>query len=119
MGIKDANLIIDILCDVTAKNGILLLNVPPKPDGTFAGYMVDELYEVGDWLKLNGEAIYGTMPWSIYGEGPSSLPVTYHYSEGKPNASYTQEDFRFTQKDNTLYCICLGIPEGEISYNFV
>ena len=114
MGIKDANLIIDILVDVTAKNGILLLNVPPKADGTFADFIVEELYAVGDWLALNGEAIYGTMPWTVYGEGPSYLPRTGHYSEKSENASYTEEDFRFTQKGNMLYAICLGIPEGEI-----
>lgn len=115
MGIKDANAIIDILVDVTAKNGILLLNVPPKPDGTFADFIVDELEEIGDWLAINGEAIYGSMPWTIYGEGPSYLKKTGHYSEGKTNAAYTDQDFRFTQKGNTLYAICLDIPQGEIS----
>lgn len=114
MGIKDANLIVDILVDVTAKNGILLLNVPPKADGTFANYIVEELHSIGDWLDLNGEAIYGTMPWTIYGEGPSFLSRTGHYSEKNENASYTEKDFRFTQKENTLYAICLGIPEGEV-----
>ncbi|WP_186826878.1 alpha-L-fucosidase [Seonamhaeicola algicola] len=117
IGIKKANLLVDMLVDITAKNGILLLNVPPKPDGTFAQFIKDELYEVGDWLQLNGEAIYGTMPWSIYGEGPSYLPVTGHYSEKRENAKYTDKDFRFTQKDNTLYAICLGIPKGEITIN--
>ncbi len=117
MGIKDANLIIDILVDVTSKNGILLLNVPPKPDGAFADFIKKELYEIGDWLQINGEAIYETMPWSVYGEGPSFLPNTGHYSEKKTNASYTSKDFRFTQKDNTLYAICLGIPKGEVTIN--
>jgi alpha-L-fucosidase len=117
MGIKDANLIVDILVDVTAKNGVLLLNVPPKPDGTFADYIKNELYQIGDWLKINGEAIYGTMPWTIYGEGPSSLAKTGHYSESKRNASYTEKDFRFTQKDNTLYAICMDVPAGEIFIN--
>jgi alpha-L-fucosidase len=115
MGIKDANWIVDVLADVTAKNGILLLNVPPKPDGTFAGNIVNELHDVGDWLKVNGEAIYGTMPRTVYGEGPSYLEKTGHYSERYMNASYTEKDFRYTQKDDALYAICLGIPEGEVS----
>ena len=113
-GLKSANLLIDMLADVTAKNGIMLLNVPPKPDGTFAAAMVQTLYEIGAWLDINGEAIYGTMPWSIYGEGPSCLKKTGHYSESQANASYTVDDFRFTQKDNMLYAICLGIPIGQV-----
>lgn len=113
-GLKSANLLIDMLVDVTAKNGILLLNVPPKPDGTFSNAIVSTLHEIGDWLAVNGEAIYGTMPWSIYGEGPSFLKETGHYSEKRDNARYTKEDFRFTQKDNVLYAICLGIPQGQV-----
>ena len=77
--------------------------------------IVEELYEVGDWVALNGEAIYGTMPWTVYGEGPLFLQRTGHYSEKNENASYTDQDFRFTQKGNTLYAICTGVPEGEIS----
>ncbi len=114
MGIKDANALIDILVDVVAKNGILLLNVPPKVDGTFSEDIVGELLEIGDWLDINGAAIYGTVPWTVYGEGPSFLEKTGHYSERHRNAVYTENDFRFTQKDDTLYAICLGVPKGEI-----
>lgn len=114
MTIKDANLIVDMLVDVVSKNGIFLLNVPPKPAGTFADFIVKELHEIGDWLAINGEAIYWTLPWSVHGEGPSVLEKTGHYSEKNRNASYTELDFRFTQKGNALYAICLGIPAGDI-----
>lgn len=115
VGLKSANVVIDILADVVSKNGILLLNVPPKPDGSFADYIQRELFEIGDWLKINGEAIYGTMPWVTYGEGPSVLKKTGHYSERYPNAIYNEKDIRFTQKDNMLYAICLGWPGTEIT----
>lgn len=116
VNIRSANEIVDILVDVVSKNGILLLNIPPKPDGSFADYMKKEMYEVGDWLKKNGEAIYGTMPWAIFGEGPSRLKKTGHYSERLPNnAEYTEKDIRFTQKDQFLYAICLGNPGKEIT----
>jgi alpha-L-fucosidase len=115
VSLKSANIVIDILADVVSKNGILLLNVPPKPDGSFADYIEKELYEIGDWLAMNGEAIYGTMPWVTYGEGPSILKKTGHYSERYPNAIYTEKDIRFTQKDNYLYAICLGWPGESIT----
>lgn len=114
--IRSANEIVDILVDVVSKNGVLLLNIPPKPDGSFADYMKKEVNEVGDWLAKNGEAIYGTMPWMIFGEGPSRLKETGHYSERYPNnAVYNEKDIRFTQKDNFLYAICLGNPDNEIT----
>ena len=115
VGLKSANVVIDILVDVVSKNGILLLNVPPKPDGSFADYIKEELYEIGNWLDLNGEAIYGTIPWVTYGEGPSVLKKTGHYSERYPNAIYNERDIRFTQKDNILYAICLGWPGNGIT----
>ena len=69
------------------------------------------LREVGAWLKINGEAIYGTRPWTSYGEGPTKVASgSFHDTD---TAAYTAEDFRFTTKGNTLYAIELGKPSGK------
>ena len=120
---KSAGLIIHQLCDVTAKNGNLLLNVGPYADGTFHPDAVKELHKIGDWLKVNGEAIYGTRPYIISSEGPTSVRNEDYDLEklGKQldegiaadirSISFTHEDFRFTQKDGCVYAIALGWPE--------
>jgi alpha-L-fucosidase len=68
------------------------------------------LRDVGSWLAVNGDAIYGTRPWKIYGEGPTHVAAgSFHDTD---TASYTAEDFRFTTKRNTLYAIDLGWPSS-------
>ncbi|MBA7590388.1 hypothetical protein ES708_32504 [subsurface metagenome] len=65
------------------------------------------------WLEVNGEAIYDTTPWMIYGEGPTQLIKAGMFSE-KQEVKYTKDDIRFTVKDDNLYAICLGWPGGEV-----
>ncbi|WP_020530262.1 alpha-L-fucosidase [Flexithrix dorotheae] len=108
---KEPNTLIDDLIDIVSKNGCLLLNVGPKADGTIPENQKMVLKEIGDWLKINGEAIYETRPWEIFGEGPTEV-ATGHHTEGK-NKDLTSEDFRFTTKDGALYAICMDWPEGE------
>ena len=96
------------LIDIVSKNGNLLLNIGPKPDGTIPEEIQTTLKEMGVWLKANGEAIYATTPWKVYGEGPTKvIGGAFHDQDTKP---YTTEDFRFTAKGNTIYAIGMGCP---------
>jgi alpha-L-fucosidase len=98
---------VHMLVDITSKNGNLLLNVVLRPDGTLDPEVETMLHQLADWTAVNGEAIYGTRPWQVYGEGA----VQAKGGAFKENFSYSAKDIRFTTKGKTLYAIALGWPE--------
>ncbi len=105
---KSPEFIVHQFADIVSKNGNLLLNIGPRADGTIPDQVQLTLQDVGAWLKANGEAIYGTRPWKVYGEGPTKVAAGAFLDNAiQP---FTAEDFRFTQKNGILYAIELGWP---------
>lgn len=106
---KTADELVRELVDIVSKNGVLLLDIGPRPDGSIPPEPQALLRSVGAWLKVNGEAIYGTRPcWALgFGEGP-------HNSGGggfsDRAVEYNAHDIRFTQKGNVVYAIAMDWP---------
>lgn len=112
---KTSTNLIHQLVDDVSKNGNFLLNLCPRTDGTFTPETIALVEAIGDWLQINGEGIYGSHPFTVFGEGPTEQIVEriLKKPQYKP---FTAEDIRFTQKGASVYAILLGWPHaGKIS----
>ena len=105
---KPATRLIHQLVDIVSKNGNLLLDIGPRPDGTIPEPVKERLLQIGAWLKTNGEAIYGTRPFTVYGEGPTKIKEVHFGEQGLK--AYTAADFRFTTEGRILYATALVWP---------
>ncbi|MFT3786869.1 MAG: alpha-L-fucosidase [Tepidisphaeraceae bacterium] len=116
---KSAALVIHTLADVVSKNGNLLLSVPVRGDGTIDELETEIVKQIGAWMKVNAEAIHGTRPWKVFGEGPASASAApiqaqgFNEGKGKP---LSEDDVRFTTKGDTLYAIVTGKPTKPMNW---
>ena len=110
---KTGTEVIQMLVDIVSKNGNLLINVVQTPEGDLEPDMLQILDEIGTWTAANGEGIYGSRPWKIFGEKSEEAKAV---KPGRFNENYkfNSKDIRFTTKGSTLYAFCLGKPATDI-----
>ena len=107
---KSSRQIVCDLIDIVSKNGILLLNIGPKSDGTFTEEETQVLKDLGKWLQTNGAGIYDTVPWKQFGEGSVNAASGF-FTDGEEK-NYTREDFRFTYREGCVYAFQMR-PDGQ------
>ncbi|HEX2967936.1 MAG TPA: alpha-L-fucosidase [Bacteroidales bacterium] len=112
---QGANDIIRMLVDIVSKNGNLLLNVVQTPEGDLDTDVVNILEEISRWTPVNGEGIFGTRPWKVFGEGHSLKNKWKEVTGGVlKSQGFEEQDIRFTSKDNNLFAFCMARPENDI-----
>jgi len=109
---KSVRQVVATLIDIVSKNGNLLLSIPMRGDGTIDEHEVAFLEGMAQWMNINGEAIFGTRPWRIFGEGPTQVKAGMFNED--VTKSFCAEDVRFVTAGDTLFAFLLGWPgEGK------
>jgi alpha-L-fucosidase len=111
-GYKTALQVVQMLIDIVSKNGNLLLSIPVRGDGSIDEKEVAVIDGITAWMQVNSQAIYGTRPWKVYGEGPSLSNVGRSQFGGAADVRrYAADDMRFTVKGDVLYALAMGWPQ--------
>jgi alpha-L-fucosidase len=116
-GYKSAQKVLFMLIDIVSKNGNLLLSVPVRGNGTIDEKEEKILNDIAAWMDVNSEGVFGTRPWTIYGEGPSTEVVNPMKAQGFNEdkvGKMGEGDFRFVAKGNNLYVHVFKIPENGV-----
>jgi alpha-L-fucosidase len=112
---KSATEVIQMLVDIVSKNGNLLINIVQTPEGDLEPDVLKIVNEIGMWTSINGEGIYGSRPWKVYGERPKMETAVKSGNFNEDKLKYSAGDIRFTTKGNTLYAFCLGEPNADVT----
>jgi alpha-L-fucosidase len=114
---KSADEVIQLLMDIVSKNGNLLINVVQTPEGDLEQDVVDIMENISKWIAANGEGVYATRPWKVYGEGPSTLKENQkagRFGGVSDSRAYQPADVRYTTKGNNVYAFIMSTPNGDI-----
>ena len=112
--IKPTEDVLHVLIDIVSKNGVLLLNISPKADGTIPNDQKQVLVQMGEWLGKYGEAIYGSRPWYTFGEGPTKEPEGHFKNHAAfLKIKYSAKDVRYTTNSGNIYATVLGWPGSD------
>lgn len=117
---KSADEVMQLLVDVVSKNGNLLINVVQTPEGDLEPDVLKIVNDMADWTAANGEGIYATRPWAIYGEGPSTIKLNQQkgrFGGLSDTRGYQPADIRFTTKGGNVFAFCMNSPDADIRIN--
>lgn len=114
--VYSSDAVIRYLLEIVARNGSFGLSIPLRSDGSMDEACHEMLHEVGEWMRVNGDGIYGSSAWKVLGEGKDGKLNTLpggRIGQWQADHVFYNTDFRFTVgKDGTLYAWCMTVPKA-------